>query len=150
VTFVEHLRVRARKLIRGLLPVIAAGAAVTCDAPTRPARHMIALAIQPVLKIALGTFGGLSVDSARLIVVRPPADTVAAKSFYFSADSTQIAATVSVPVADTAAFWVTIQLLSGATQMFCGVDTALATVGVPVGNPAPVVLQSILERAHVR
>jgi adhesin/invasin len=102
---------------------------------------MVALAIEPVLKIALGAFGGLSVDSARLIVVRPPADTVATKSLYFSADSTQIAASVSVPVTDSATFWVTIQLLSGGTQMFCGVDTALATVGVPVGNPAPVVLQ---------
>jgi len=141
VRFVEHLRVHARKLIRGLLPVVAAGAAVTCDAPTRPARHMVALAVQPVLRIAVGAFGGLSVDSARLIVVRPPADTVAAKSFYFPADSTQIAARVSVPVSDTASFWVTIQLLSGSTQMFCGTDTVVATVGVPVGNPAPVVLQ---------
>ena len=129
----------ARKLIRGLLPVVvAAGAAVTCDSPTGPARHLVALAIQPVLRVALGTFGGMSVDQARLIVVRPPADTVATKSFDFSADSAQITANVSVPVTDTATFWVTIQLLSGNTLMFSGLDTVLVTS--VRGEPSEVLL----------
>ena len=111
---------------------------MTCDSPTGPARHLVALAIQPVLRVALGTFGGMSVDQARLIVVRPPADTVATKSFDFSADSAQITANVSVPVTDTATFWVTIQLLSGNTLMFSGLDTVLVTS--VRGEPSEVLL----------
>jgi hypothetical protein len=126
-------------LIRGLLAVVvAAGAAVTCDAPTGPARHMVALALQPVLGVELGTYG-LSVDQARLIVVRPPADTVATQTFTFSPDSAQITANVSVPVADTATFDVTIQLLSGGTVMFTGVDTVLVSSALP-STAAPVTL----------
>ncbi len=131
----------ARRLIRGLLPVVvAAGAAVTCDAPTGPARHMVALSIQPLLKVTLGTFGGLSVDEARLIVVKPATDTVATQTFSFSPDSAQITANVSVPVTDTATFYVTVQLLSGTTLLFSGVDTVLVTAGLPTGSPSSVVL----------
>jgi hypothetical protein len=141
VKAVEHLPSRARRLLRGLLPLVAtAGAVLTCDAPTGPARHMVALAIQPVLRISLGTFGGLGVDSARLIVVRPPADTVTTKTFEFSPDSAQITARVSVPVTDTATFWVTVQLLAGNTLMFSGVDTVLATSSLGTGSPSSVEL----------
>jgi len=134
--------VRARKLIRALLAVaVAAGAAVTCESPTTPARHMVALAIQPVLKVALGSFGGLAVDSARVTVVRPPETVVATKTFYFPPDVDQINATVSVSVTDTATFDVSIQLLSGATTMFCGADTLLVTSSLSAESPAPIPLQ---------
>ena len=124
-----------------VLAVLAAGASVTCEAPTKPARHMVALAIQPVIHVALGTFGGLSVDSARLIVARPPEAIVATKTFYFSPDSAQLTANVSVPVTDTATFDITIQLLSGGTLMFCGADTLLVTSGLPTRAPSTIVLQ---------
>jgi hypothetical protein len=133
------MRSRAVRTV-AFLAVLAAGT-VTCDAPTKPAHHMVALAIQPVLGVALGAFGGLAVDSVRLIVVRPPEAIVATKTYYFSPDSAQITANVSVPVTDTATFDVTIQLLSGATLMFCGADTLLVTSGLPTGAPSPVVLQ---------
>ena len=132
---------RTRKVLRALLPVVvAAGAAVTCESPTRPAGHMVALAIQPILKVALGSFGGLAVDSARLTVVRPPETVIATKTFYFSPDSAQITADVSVPITDTATFDVTIQLVSGSTPMFCGADTVLVTSGLQL-KPSPVTLQ---------
>ena len=146
----EHLPSSARRLIRGLLPVVvAAGAAVTCDSPTGPARHTVAFAIAPVLKLTLGAFGGLSVDQARLIVVKPATDTVATQTFSFSPDSAQITAKVSVTITDTATFWVTVQLLDGNTLLFSGVDTVLVSAGEPSGNPSTVVLRYVGPGAQI-
>ena len=114
---VERLPTRARRLLRGLLPVVlAAGAVVTCDSPTAPVRRMVGLAFQPIVRYQLATFGGMSVDQVRLIAVRG-SDSVS-QTFNFSPDSSQIKASMAVPVTDTATFLVTIQLLSGGTLMF--------------------------------
>ena len=86
---------RARRVLRGLVPmVVAAGAAVTCDNPTGPARHMVALAIRPVLAIQMAAFSGLSVDRVRLIVQQGESNPIADQSFNFSPDADTIAAGV--------------------------------------------------------
>ena len=141
-----------RRPLRGLLAVVvAAGAALTCENPTTPARRIVSLAVQPVLKIALGSFGGLSVDQARLIVVAPPADTVATQTFGFSADSAQIAAKVSVtmPASGAASFAVTVQLLGSGTLLFLGTDTVVVPGGLTTAEPSTVVLHYVGPGANV-
>ena len=126
---VERLPTRARRLLRGLLPVVfAAGAVVTCDSPTAPVRRMVGLAFQPIVRYRLGTFGGMSVDQVRLIAVRGSDST--SQTFNFSPDSSQIKASMAVPVTDTATFLVTIQLLSGGTIMFTGQQSVLVSAGL--------------------
>ena len=133
----------SRKWHRVFLPaVLAAGAALTCDEPTGPLRHNVALGFQPVLSTsAIAGFGGLSVDQARVIVVAPPTDTVASKTYEFSPDSTELKAAITVTVTDSATFAVTIQLLSGSTLLFCGVDTELVRASIPTTGATPVTLQ---------
>ena len=126
---VEHLPTRARRLLRGLLPVVlAAGAVVTCDSPTAPARRMVGLAFQPVVRFGMATFSGMAVDQVRLIAVHG-SDSVS-QVFNFSPDSSQIKASMAVPVTDTATYLVTIQLLSGGTVMFTGQQAVLVSAGL--------------------
>ena len=135
---VERLPTRARRLLRGLLPVVlAAGAVLTCDSPTALNRRMVGLAFQPVVRYGMGTFGGMSVDQVRLIAVHG-SDSVS-QTFNFSPDSAQITASMSVPVTDTATYNVTIQLLSGGTVMFTGQQAVLVSAGLSSGPPTQVV-----------
>ena len=103
---------------------------------------MVGLAIAPELNVTLSSFGGLSVDNVRLIVIEPPSDTVARHLIPFSADSTAISASFSVAVTDTATVYVTIQLLSDTTVLFTGVDTVLVRSGVRNSVATPFVLDS--------
>ena len=135
---VERLPTRARRLLRGLLPVVlAAGAVVTCDSPTAPGRRMVGLAFQPVLRYSMASFSGMAVDQVRLIAVHA-ADTVS-QTFDFSPDSSQIKASMSVPVTDTATYMITIELLSGGQIMFTGQQAVLVTGGLSSGPPTQVV-----------
>ncbi|HVM44018.1 MAG TPA: Ig-like domain-containing protein, partial [Gemmatimonadales bacterium] len=122
--------------------MVAAGAAVTCDNPTGPVRHVVALAIQPELNIALSSFGGLSVNQVRLIAVEPPSDTVARHTIPFGADLSEVSASISVAVTDTATVYLTIQLLSDTTLLFSGVDTVLVRSGLTNSSPTPFVMDS--------
>ncbi|HXY18968.1 MAG TPA: Ig-like domain-containing protein [Gemmatimonadales bacterium] len=116
-------------MLRGLLPVVlAAGAVVTCDSPTAPARRMVGLAFQPVVRYSMATFSGMAVDQVRLIAVHG-SDSVS-QVFNFSPDSSQIKASMAVPVTDTATYLVTIQLLSGGTVMFTGQQAVLVSAGL--------------------
>ncbi len=90
-------RSRAAGLWRALWPVLVVVAgAVTCDSPTS-LRHSVSLAIAPVFgKLSLSGFSGMTVDSVRLIVIRPPSTVVARQTLAFSADSSEIDAQLSV------------------------------------------------------
>jgi len=106
---------------------VAAGAAAACDNPNAPSRHSASLAIRPQLNVALGQFGGLTVDQAQLIAVHGENST--SRSFPFSADSTEITTEMSLFVVDTATYTVTVNLLSSGTLLFTGQVQILVTAG---------------------
>jgi len=139
----ELLPSRARRSWRIALSVLlAAGAAMTCENPTGPVRRQIALALHPQFATAAsGSFGGLSVDQAKLFVVQGETDTISKQSFPFYPDSAQIAAHVSLVLDSTETLQVTVQLLSGGVLMFTG--TAPVTVspsGLAGGTTVEVLL----------
>jgi hypothetical protein len=132
---------RARDCRRVLLSVLAAaGVAISCDSPSGPVRHAVSLALEPMLNVAMGSFGGLTVDQVQLIAVHG-ADTVH-RTFPFSPDSTQITTELSLPVSDTATYTVTVDLLATGTLMFTGQVQILVTAG-RTAPPVRVVLRYV-------
>ena len=89
---------------------------------------MVGLSFQPVVRYSMAAFGGMSVDQVRLIAVH--GDDSVSQTFNFSPDSSQIKASMAVPVTDTATFQVTIELLSGGTVMFTGQQSVLVSAGL--------------------
>src|SRR5512143_2672786 len=86
-----------------------------------PQRHA-AFSVAPVLPsgTSLAAFN-LSIDNVRLIVVRPPADTVFDQTFAFPANQSSLPISADIPLEQSPeTFQVTIQLLSGTTLLFAG------------------------------
>ncbi len=95
----------------------------------------MALAVEAVLPSSLDLAAfNLAIDNIRLIVVRPPADTVFNSTFPFlpSLDSLQLSAEVTLEQSPET-FQVTIQMLSGSTLLFTG--TQDVTVSSVSNNP---------------
>ena len=104
-----------------------------------PPRHA-AFSVAPVLPsgTSLAAFN-LSVDNVRLIVVRPPADTVFDQTFAFPANQSSLSLSADVPLEQSPeTFQVTVQLLSGTTPLFAGSQAVTVTAGAtPTPTPIP-------------
>src|SRR5512143_3493773 len=93
-----------------------------------PPRHA-AFSVAPVLPsgTSLAAFN-LSVDNVRLIVVRPPADTVFDQTVAFPANQSSLPISADIPLEQSPeTFQVTIQLLSGTTLLFAGTQSVSVT-----------------------
>ena len=93
-----------------------------------PPRHA-AFSVAPVLPsgTSLAAFN-LSVDNVRLIVVRPPADTVFDQTVAFPANQSSLPISADIPLEQSPeTFQVTIQLLSSTTLLFAGTQNVSVT-----------------------
>jgi hypothetical protein len=120
---------------RALTALLVAGTLTTCARDAAGPGRRVALAVEAVLpsSLELAAFN-LAIDNIRLIVVRPPADTVFNSTFPFlpSLDSLQLSAEVTLEQSPET-FQVTIQLLSGTTLLFSG--TQDVTLSSEANNP---------------
>ncbi len=138
----RYFRSLARRSGRAFWPlVIVVAGAVTCDSPTA-LRQRGLIAVEPVLSVqSLTQFAGLTVDQVRLTAIRPPAETLARRTFPFSADSSQVRATLDVAVSGTEQILVLIELLAASSVVFTGQQTVAVTAGAttpPAPTPIPV------------
>jgi hypothetical protein len=120
---------------RALTALIVAGTLTTCARDAAGPGRRVALAVEAVLPSSPDlTAFNLAIDNIRLIVVRPPADTVFNSTFPFlsSLDSLQLSAEVTLEQSPET-FQVTIQLLSGTTLLFSG--TQDVTLSSESSNP---------------
>ncbi len=127
---------RRRRASRGWRVILAAAALVTCtsDHTTGPGRFGRGyLAINPVVTspVDLALFG-LTIDSLRVVAVRPVADTALDTTVFFSPDSAILH--LSLPVFLQAAvetFVLHLELRAGSIVLFSGTDTAQVSSGAP-------------------
>lgn len=140
LTDLGTLRTRAARLWRAVWPVvIVAGGAITCDAPTGPARRIAQFSLRPVFSVnAQGQFAGLTIDQVRLTAVRPPSETVATRTIPFPADSATVRADLSVQVSGTETLTVYIDLLAAGAVVFSGSVQVEARPGDVRTNPTPI------------
>ncbi|HEY6109729.1 MAG TPA: hypothetical protein VIV56_12595, partial [Gemmatimonadales bacterium] len=119
------------RVLQGLAAVGLTLALTTCAREAAgPPRHA-AFSVSPVLPagLSLAAFN-LTVDNVRLIVVRPPADSVVDQTFAFPANQSTLPISADVPLEQSPeTFQVTIQLLSGTTLLFSGTQSLAVTEG---------------------
>ena len=117
--------------VLGLAAVGLALALATCAREAAGPPRRAAFSVSPVLPagLSLAAFN-LTVDNVRLIVVRPPADTVVDQTFAFPANQSTLSISADVPLEQSPeTFQVTIQLLSGTTLLFAGTQSLAVTEG---------------------
>ncbi|MFI5208492.1 MAG: beta strand repeat-containing protein, partial [Gemmatimonadales bacterium] len=136
---VRSIRSRATALWRALTVLVVVAGAVTCDSPTSLGRR-VSLSVAPVLgRLSLSGFSGMTVDSVRLTVVRPPSDTISTQTFPFSPDSASITANVTVSLNSShEQLLVLIAFLSNSQVVFTGADTVDVVAGTTTPTPAQV------------
>ncbi len=120
---------------RALTALLVAGTLTTCARDAAGPGRRVALAVEAVLPSSLDLAAfNLAIDNIRLIVVRPPSDTVFNSTFPFlpSLDSLLLSAEVTLEQSPET-FQVTIQMLSGSTLLFTG--TQDVTVSSASNNP---------------
>ncbi len=106
-------------------------ALTTCDQPAAGPGGRAALAVQVVIPESpdLALFN-LTIDNVRLVVVRPPADTVFNQIFPFPANQTEIPLQADIPMqVSPETFRVTIELLSGTQVLFSGTQDVSLSEG---------------------
>ena len=129
---------RSSRWTRALAVVACVLASWTCDQETAGPGRRASLAVAVLLPPTDLAAFNLAIDNARLIVVRPPADTVFDKVFSFPANQSSLPVSADVPLEQSpATFQVTIQLLSGATVLFEGTQDVTLTAG-ETSTPAPI------------
>jgi len=128
----------ARRLIRwrSLWLLAVSAVAITCDAPTSVGR-MAFLALQPVYNMPADVrFAGLAIDSARIFVIRPPADTIKRRTIRFAPDADTLEATFEIELAaPSETFQVTLQLLAAGQIVFQGTQAVTVDAGTVAGTP---------------
>ncbi|MBL8980167.1 MAG: hypothetical protein JNM53_17275, partial [Gemmatimonadetes bacterium] len=137
-----------RKLLtRALRACLTAGAAllvITCtDNPVGPGRPGLgSLRVAPTFD-AFARNAPLTLDNVRVIVVRPPSDTLAIVARSFSVSSTQL--TLNIPLQLQAAsedLEVTLELYAGTTLLFSGTRIVRVAQGLtPAPDSVPVAYQ---------
>jgi hypothetical protein len=124
------LRTAPRAL--GPLAVVAcAGMLATCtNEASGPGRRGV-FAVEPVLPAGLNLSAfNLVVDNVRLIVVRPPTDTVYDQTVSFPANQNTLQLQADIPLNQSPeSFDVTVQELSGSTLLFSGTQTMSVSEG---------------------
>ncbi len=127
------LRRAAPRWLRSTCAALAAFLLVTCstDSPLAPGRQGIgSLRVVPAFN-AFARVAPLTLDNVRIIVVRPPADTLVNTDSAFSATSSQLQ--LNIPVflqALTEDLQVTLELYSGTVLLFRGTTTVQVSQGV--------------------
>src|SRR5512143_1865702 len=133
------LAVRPR-VLQGLAVVALALALTTCAREATGPLRRATFSVTPVLPsgLSLAAFN-LAVDNVRLIVVRPPADSVFDDVFTFPVNQSSLSISASVPLQQSPeTFQVTLQLLSGTTPLFAGSQAVTVTAGdTPTPTPIP-------------
>lgn len=109
----------------------------TCTHEVAGPGSRVSLAVNPVLpaNLDLSSFN-LTIDNVRLIVVRPPVDTVYDQDAAFPLNQSSLPLTADLPLEQNPeTFQVTVQLLSGSTLLFSGTQDVVVSAG---STPAPV------------
>ena len=127
------MRSPGRLLLRAVL-LTASLVTCTSDHPTGPGRFGRGyLAIRPVLSspVDLAAFG-LTIDSLRVVAVRPVADTALDTTVFFDPDSATLHLSLSVLLqAAVETFVLHLELRAGSVVLFSGTDTAQVSSGPP-------------------
>ncbi|HXJ29031.1 MAG TPA: Ig-like domain-containing protein, partial [Gemmatimonadales bacterium] len=130
---------------RGLVALLLSVALATCTTdhtPTGPGRGGRGyLAIRPLIQAPadLAAFN-LTIDSLRVIALRPPSDTAADTTVFFNPDSTSLH--LALPISLTSnpeTLTLILQLLAGKKVMFSGAQSVSVSAGPPDTSGAPVV-----------
>lgn len=110
---------RARRC--AVLLVASLGLLTCSDGASGPGRPgFAALAVIPLFSASAG-LAGLPIDNVRLVVVRPPRDTMLDKGYAFPAGETQLSISESVPLQTSPEVLnLTLQYLSGDVLLFSG------------------------------
>lgn len=131
---------RRPRVLRAALAIGIAVAAATCrDAPTAPLRGGRAvLAVRPVFRASTDVQSfGLTIDSLRVVIVRPAADTLRDTTVFFSPDSSSVSLPLAVELrAASESLAVTLVLSAGGVPLFSGTVVVRVTVG-SAGGAAP-------------
>ena len=120
----------------GLRAALVSAALVTCtsDHSTGPGRFGLGyLSIRPVVSspVDLAAFG-LTIDSLRVVAVRPVADTALDTTVFFNPDSATLHLSLSVLLqAPVETFVLHLELRAGSVVLFSGTDTAQVSSGPP-------------------
>jgi adhesin/invasin len=111
---------------------------VTCDAPTSLSRRGT-ISVAPLISVSqLTGFAGLTVDSVRVTVTRPPNQVLIVKTFPFSPDSAQIQAALTVTISGGhEQLDVLVEFLSNSQVVFTGTQTVDVVAGAPPATPPP-------------
>jgi hypothetical protein len=132
------------RALRAGFAVLSALFLSTCtDNPVEPRRLGLAtVRIAPAFD-AYARLAPLTLDNIRIIVVRPPADTLARVTSAFDPNSSQIQVPVTVLLQSTSEdLEITLELYAGSTLLFSGTQTVTVTSGVnTTPNSIPVVYQ---------
>jgi hypothetical protein len=131
----QPTRLRRPRRIAAAASLAFAFALTTCDRPAAGPGGRAALAVEVVMPASpdLALFN-LTIDNVRLIVVRPPADTVFDEVFAFPANQTELPIEADIPLeVSPETFQVTIHLLSGTQVLFSGTQDVSLTEGT--SNP---------------
>ncbi len=137
----------ARRWLRAAGAALAAFLLVTCssDSPVGPGRRGIgSVRVAPVFD-AFARVAPLTLDGVRVIVVRPPAETLAVVPKPFNPSSTQLQLNIPVFLQSVSEdLLVTLELYSGQTLLFSGTRTLRVTQGsatppdsIPVAYQGP-------------
>ncbi|HXV92235.1 MAG TPA: hypothetical protein VD813_02960, partial [Pseudonocardia sp.] len=133
----EPPRLRGHR--RAALSVLALAVAVTTcrDAPSGPSGQRGFVNISPVFTAGMNPAAfGITIDSLRAVVVRPPTDTLVDRTVAFPADSSALELGLSVLLqAPVETLTVHLQYLGAGLLLFTGSADVEVTTGVPGDEP---------------
>src|SRR5215471_6224752 len=130
---------------RGLVALLLATTLATCTTdhtptgPGRGGRGYLAIRARLQAPADLAAFN-LTIDSLRVIAVRPPSDTAADTTVFFNPDSASLH--LALPVSLTSnpeTLTLIVELLAGKKVMFSGTQSVSVSAGPPDTSAAPVV-----------
>ncbi len=135
----------ARRVRLAALAAAVALALTTCstESPIGPGRPGIGSVRVAPLFNAWSRMAPLTLDNVRVIVVRPPSDTLADVARPFSVDSDQLTLNIPVPLLGASEdLEVTLELFAGTTLLFRGTQTVTVTQGTnPPTSSIPLTFQ---------
>ena len=119
---------------RDVVALLLSAALATCsDQPAGPARGSLGyLAIRPVLTAPVDVAAfGLTIDSLRVVVIRPVTDTLADTTAFFDPNAATLQLNLAVLLrASVETLLVHLELRAGSVVLFAGSDIAAAKAGV--------------------
>ena len=121
----------APRALGPLVVIACAGLLATCTTEASGPGRRGVFAVEPVLPAALHLNAfNLTVDNVRLIVVRPPSDTVYDQVAAFPANQSTLQLAADIPLnTSPESFDVTIEMYSGSTLLFTGTQSVAIAEG---------------------